>query len=227
MRDYSLNIEGSKTFILKYEINDNKITVYFANGEEHIIPYSKENEKKLLEKMKEQVLNSGAFKCNQEKKLSKSKSILAYSIGLLLGDIICSIFMPALPLFQHIIIAFILSGFSIFNIVYIFKLEKDLRDIRKNKNFIELEEKLNQFERQNYNVFYNINEKTKEKLCSQPDGQPQLTINSVNAISEEELNQIFANVDREEEFEFNYSSDSHTEETDGKAFTINPKKRPK
>lgn len=45
MRDYSLDTERSKTFILKYEINDNKITVYFASGEEYIIFYSKENEK--------------------------------------------------------------------------------------------------------------------------------------------------------------------------------------
>lgn len=227
MRDYSLDIERSKTFILKYEINDNKITVYFASGEEYIIPYSKENEKKLLEQMKEQVFYSSSFEHNMEKKLSKSKGRLASSIGLLLGDTICSIYMPALPLFLHTIIALILLGFSIFNIVYIYNLANVLSDIRKNKNFIELEEKLTQLEMQNYNVFDNINEKTKEKLCSQPDGEPMLTINTVDAISEEELNQILENIKREETFGFDYSSDSYTEETEDKPFTINQKKKPK
>ena len=48
MKDYSLNYEDSKTFILNYKIEDNQIIVNLACKKECIIPYSLVNEKELL-----------------------------------------------------------------------------------------------------------------------------------------------------------------------------------
>ena len=52
MRDYSLNLEDSKTFVLNYTIKGNQIIVNLAKGENFIIPYTQENQKKLLEIMR-------------------------------------------------------------------------------------------------------------------------------------------------------------------------------
>ena len=67
MKDYSISKEDAKTFVLKYEINrkDNLITVYLASKQTVTIPYSVENEKKILEKMKTQILSSN-YKPNYE-----------------------------------------------------------------------------------------------------------------------------------------------------------------
>ena len=48
MRDYSLNLEDSKTFVLNYTIKGNQIIVNLAKGENFIIPYTQENEKNYL-----------------------------------------------------------------------------------------------------------------------------------------------------------------------------------
>ena len=66
MKDYTLNKEDKRTFILNYEIKDNKIIVNFASGKKYEVPYTEENEKIILTLMEEQVLNSkrnlGKFK---------------------------------------------------------------------------------------------------------------------------------------------------------------------
>ncbi len=72
MKNYSLSHENSKTFILNYNIEDNQIIVNLASGEKYIIPYSVDNEKRLLERMKNQVNNSNDYKSKQQKKFSKS-----------------------------------------------------------------------------------------------------------------------------------------------------------
>jgi len=70
MKDYSLNLEDSKTFVLNYTVKDNQITVNLANGENYVIPYTAENEVKLLKRMKTQVLQSDEFMSKQEKRFS-------------------------------------------------------------------------------------------------------------------------------------------------------------
>ena len=61
MNDYTMEKEEQAYFILRYEVDQDKIRIYFASderGEKYEIPYSLENEKKVLTKMKEQVTQS-------------------------------------------------------------------------------------------------------------------------------------------------------------------------
>ncbi len=63
MKDYTNNSGDKKEFILNYKIEENivgekKIIVSMANGDKLVVPYSLENEKNLLLKMKEQVINA-------------------------------------------------------------------------------------------------------------------------------------------------------------------------
>ncbi len=46
MKDYSLNIDEKKQYILSYKIENQKIITKLASGESYIIPYTIENEKK-------------------------------------------------------------------------------------------------------------------------------------------------------------------------------------
>lgn len=58
MKDYSLNYDDSKKFILSYKIENKKILAKFANGDLLVIPYSEENENKIISKMEEQARNA-------------------------------------------------------------------------------------------------------------------------------------------------------------------------
>lgn len=58
MKDYTLNKEDERTFILNYEVKDNKIIVNFASGKKYEVPYTEEDEKIILTLMKEQVNNT-------------------------------------------------------------------------------------------------------------------------------------------------------------------------
>ena len=58
MKDYSLNEEERKNFILNYTKEEETITVNFADGSNYTIPNTENNEDKLEGKMIEQVANS-------------------------------------------------------------------------------------------------------------------------------------------------------------------------
>ena len=60
MKDYSLNEEERKNFILNYTKEEETITVNFADGSNYTIPNTENNEDKLEGKMIEQVANSKA-----------------------------------------------------------------------------------------------------------------------------------------------------------------------
>lgn len=55
MKDYSLNEEERKNFILNYTKEEETITVNFADGSDYTIPNTESNENKLEGKMIEQV----------------------------------------------------------------------------------------------------------------------------------------------------------------------------
>ena len=54
MKDYSLNRKDSESFILSYTIEDGNIAAKTASGELITVPYSMENENKILSKMEQQ-----------------------------------------------------------------------------------------------------------------------------------------------------------------------------
>ena len=54
MKDYSLNYDDSKKFILSYKIENGKIVAKLASGESYTVPYSEENKNKIISRMEEQ-----------------------------------------------------------------------------------------------------------------------------------------------------------------------------
>lgn len=208
MKDYSLNLEDSKTFVLNYTVKDNQITVNLANGENYVIPYTAENEVKLLKRMKTQVLQSDEFMSKQEKRFSKSRKLAIWGVPMLALNVIAS----ASDISAVSIVSGMWASWFVFDIGYrIYSMidsKRNIKDINKNKMLLNNEERLNEKVKENHNVLAHTDEKTKKMVHSTPVDQPVFTLNSIDKIKYEELKQILENIDREEEFGFDCSSES-------------------
>ncbi len=80
-----------------------------------------------------------------------------------------------------------------------------IRDIEKNKMFIENEEILKDNTKINQNALVNVSKKTQELVASTPEEKPIFTLNSIDKISYKDLKQILENIKREQRFGFDYS----------------------
>lgn len=206
MKDYSLNYEDSKTFILNYKIEDNQIIVNLASGEEYIIPYSLENEKKLLEQMKEQVIDSDVFKSKQEKKFSVAWKWAIWSGTMLVFNaVVLATGSSSLPIVNGIC-----AGWFVFDTTYrvysMIDSKKKIKDVNKNRMFLNNEELLNEKVKSNQNILSNTNTKTKELVASTPEDAQVFSLNTMDKIKYQELKTILENIKRDEQFGFEYSS---------------------
>lgn len=209
MKDYSLNLEDSKTFVLNYTVKDNQIAVNLANGENYVIPYTTENEVKLLKRMKTQVLQSDEFMSKQEKRFSRSWKWAIWSVSMFaLNVITLASGNSVLPIASGMCASWFVFdiGYRIYSMV---DSKRNIKDINKNKMLLNNEERLNEKVRENHNILAHTDEKTKKIVHSTPGDQPVFTLNSIDEIKYEELKQILENIDREEEFGFDYSSESN------------------
>ena len=206
MKDYSLNYEDSKTFILNYKIEDNQIIVNLASGEEYIIPYSLENEKKLLEQMKEQVIDSDVFKSKQEKRFSVAWKWAIWSGAMLVFNaVVLATGSSSLPIVNGIC-----AGWFVFDTTYrvysMIDSKKKIKDVNKNRMFLNNEELLNEKVKSNQNILSNTNTKTKELVASTPEDAQVFSLNTMDKIKYQELKTILENIKRDEQFGFEYSS---------------------
>lgn len=71
MKDYTLNEYDKRDFILNYMIENDQIKIRYADNTTYTIPYTSHNEKRIIKKMKLQVLNSGEFEDVQKRKFQK------------------------------------------------------------------------------------------------------------------------------------------------------------
>lgn len=206
MKDYSLNYEDSKTFILNYKIEDNQIIVNLACKKERIIPYSLVNEKELLKLMKEQVLDSKAFKSKQEKRFSASWKYAIWSgVMLVFNAVMLATGSSSLPIAHGLC-----AGYFIFDATYrvysMIDSKKKIKDVNKNIMFLNNEELLNRKVKSNQNILSNTNTKIKELVASTPEDAQVFSLNTIDKIKYEDLKTIIENIKRDEQFGFEYSS---------------------
>lgn len=202
MKNYSLNFEDSKTFILNYKVEDNQIIVNLASRENYVIPYTLENEKILLERMKTQVLNSREFEYEQ-KKIFYLYMILATYCGIALPIFVIG--DTTIPFLD--VIGAGLSAFStIYGVYKMIDIKRKIKDINKNKMFLNNEEILNEKVRSNQNILSNTDTKTKKLVSSTPEDKPIFSLNNMDKIKYKELIKILENIRRDEQFGFDYSS---------------------
>ena len=206
MKDYSLSYDGSKTFVLNYKIEDNQIIVNLASGENYVIPYSLENEKKLLERMKKQVLSSYEFEIKQEKRFSSAWKWAVWSGSMLVFNVV----VLAAGITSIPIVNGLCAGWFVFDttcrIYSMIDSKKKIKDVNKNRMFLNNEELLNERAKSNQNILSNTNKKTKELVSSTPEDKPVFSLNNMDEINYEELKTILDNIKRDEQFGFEYSS---------------------
>mgnify|MGYP004557948597 CR=1 FL=1 len=210
MKYYTLNSKDATSFILNYEIKDNQIIVNYANGEHYIIPYTNDNEKKILKKMEDQVHDAQNSDDMLKKKIRKAGDWILFSIFMIICNF-CTIKSchSISPLMQNIfIVCFTFNiGFQIFDIKYVTKI---LKDLEKNKILLDNQEKINEMIKENQNILTNSNEKIKKMVKSTPEDKPVGTLKSVEKLKLKELKSVLENIQKEEEFRFDSSSNNET-----------------
>lgn len=189
MKDYSLNDEERKSFVLNYSKEEGTITANFADGSSYTVPNTENNENKIEGKMIEQVVSSKG----KEKNLvnSNTANILLICV-VTITSIVGVLSIKNIPTIKAI--AFAIGAATTLNMPMLIKLAKNnsiLKDIQKNRYFVNNQEVINRGIT-NTNVLANSN--TKEEI---------ITINDIDySYNYDELKQIVENTERQEQFNF-------------------------
>ena len=192
MKDYSLNEEERKNFILNYTKEEETITVNFADGSNYTIPNTESNENKLEGKMIEQVANS---KERKHKAISSTGIAIVIIFLFTAASLNGAYWLGNMPQINEIAL-----GLGIAAVVNIPMFAK--RDIEKNKFFVKNQEVINRG-LNNTNVLVNSNVPEKEII----------TINDMDySYKYNELKQIVANTERQETFSFDTFSENDVEQ---------------
>jgi len=199
MRDYSLTEEEKAKFILRYEIvnkivGGKRIVIKFATGEEQVIPYSTENEKRVLEIMKKQVLDAKEYGAEMLDKKSKLISLMA-----------AETFFATCPAFyipEKGYYFLSIPGLLILkNICRFINVQSKQNDYLKSKAFIE-NEKLFTAKNMNENAFYGVKKKTQNKFQGKT-----INLNDIDSISSRELYRLISNLMKNQEFGFDLETE--------------------
>lgn len=206
-------MENYKAFVLNYTVKDNQITISFANGKNDIIPYTARNEICLLEKMKTQASQSDELMRKQEKRFSKSWKDAIWSFILIACNLINLICGSSIPIISGICISVL--GLCLISEIY--RMSDSTYALKIiNRMLLNTQKKINEKAKENQKVLANTDEKTKEMVHSTGEDQPVFTLNNIDNIEYEELEQIPENMDREEETVHDNSSKSDEKSLDFK-----------
>ncbi len=179
MKDYTLNKEDERAFILNYEVKDNKIIVNFASGKKYEVPYTEEDEKIILTLMKEQVNNTEKFEKTAKKKLKVMTRWIIYSIvNIVFVATILLTGSSTTPVVQVICGSlFILSG--ILKSCVLVDIKTKLKDLKKNQLFLDNED------------FFKSKEKTNtDALNKEETVRETITLNDIDKMSYNEVKEM-------------------------------------
>ena len=190
MKDYSLNEQERKEFILNYTKEEDTITVNFADGNSYTVPNTENNENTIESKMIEQVAKS------KEKRnsvlISRGINILSILI-ITAASVVGATKVLDMALIKEIGIG--LGMAAVVNIPVVTRLVKNnnmLKDIQKNRFFVKNQEVINRGI-VNTNVLVNSNVQNNEII----------TINDIdNGYKYNELKRIVENTEVQDKFAF-------------------------
>lgn len=205
MKDYSMNDEERKSFVLNYTKDDEIITANYADGSSFTIPNTENNENKLESKMIEQVANSK----EKRNKVIRSSEITAFLIFLLTAASLNGVYwLGNMAVIKELALG--LGIAVVVNIPMFAKLVKNnsiLKDIQKNRFFVKNQEVINRGI-VNTNVLVNSNVQGKEII----------TINDIDDNYKfDELKQIVENTEKQEQFSFDTFSEEEVAQDKPKA----------
>ena len=194
MKDYSVNSDEQKKYILSYKVEAGKIVAKLASGGLYTIPYSEENEQAIILRMEKQ---------------ARSAEITPISFGFFTLVLYFSI-----PVLVLLIIAyggwvrFTASSFSVICGLYYSKkiISNRIRnmDIAKLKLFLDNQQELNDNIGKNENVLLNVRKKAINQIKSeQSKGERIFNINNIDNYSLKDLKTLKENIERIASFGFN------------------------
>lgn len=199
MKDYSLNYDDSKNFILSYKIENGKIVAKLASGESCTVPYSEENENKIISRMEEQARYA------QPKPLQMLDKILTISQPLMLPIAIMN-FVNNGGWFYGMLLAIIAEGAIYYPAKTIINAIKK-RDIKKLNYFLDHKEELNENIEKNEkseNIKLGVSKKAIKQIELQKSKNKQpFNINNIDNYSLSDLKALRENIERISTFGFN------------------------
>lgn len=186
MYDYSENEEERRRFILNYDIEDGKIILHFATGNDKVIPYGPINELRVLKQMNEELQDIPRLK---EKINDDLEDLKIYKIGSL-GKFIISLIgiLAAIRIFYSMnVVIYLLGLFGSASMIFGIDIVVKDYDIEKLKKKIKELEKFEYFFKEK--EFINTNIKTNQENLSLKANK-SLTINDADKLSLEDLKRI-------------------------------------
>ena len=207
MKNYSMNEIQEKLFILDYEIINGNIVINFADNTKSIVPYTSDNEKRVIMTMENQAKNSDYFMNRQKLRKSVNIGILSVAFPYLVLSLSFGVSVLTLTGVFTIVLPSLVALLSLANII---DSSLKIEDVRKSILFLKNKELLNDKVNSNENVLIN----TKLKESDIKDEFSHVTINTIRKAQYKELKQILENIKRNEHFKFDYDND-----TDHKTYT--------
>ena len=179
MKDYTLNKEDERTFILNYEVKDNKIIVNFASGKKYEVPYTEEDEKIILTLMKEQVNNTEKFEKTAKKKLKVTTGWIIYSIVNIVFDATILLTGSSTAPAVQVICGSLLILSGTLETYALVDIKTKLKDLKKNKLFL------------NYEDLFKSKEKTDDDILTEEEiVRETITLNDIDKMSYNEVKEM-------------------------------------
>lgn len=215
MKDYSLNLDEQKKYILSYTIEGEKIIIKLASEEFYIIPYTEENEQSVIQKMESQARKAEIEPGTLETILSV---ILPLAVSSAFGDYINK--GGLLSAMKFVIIAMGAIAYPIRCIIRAIK----QREIRKMHYFLNYQQELSDIDGNNENMLLNVSQKTVSQIkAQQAKGKQPFTINNIDSYSFRDLKTLEENYERVSSFGFDEDGSELGEAESVLKRTLNPK----
>lgn len=191
MKDYTLNSEEQKTFILNYSIIRNNIVMWLANGEKCVIPYSEKSELEVLERMERQVYQA----TEKENQLQLKIRIGKLLIGLLLFGVGGIYFFAS-----SLVVGKVLLFLSILSEICLLKKNKDYKeiiaDIEASRYFLAHKKELEIGIKNIHPDLLNLDSKiANDNVWNEEEIENQININTIDGYSLEDLQKIRDNLE--------------------------------
>lgn len=190
MKDYTLDKLGREKFIKNYKVKNGKIIINLASKEKYVIPYTEENEKKVLSKMEEQVNNARIKPIGIINKFLAGVSYGALALALYLSIVETAIL--------YFVVAFGLSSFFTYQLA---SNQIKLKDLEKQRFFLDNRKLINDNIKKSPNMTLGLDKKIVTQI-ERSDEQNIFDINLIDSYSLSDLKKLKRNILRFEEFKF-------------------------
>ena len=190
MKDYTLDKLAQEKFIKNYKVKNDKIIINLASKEKYVIPYTKENEEKVLTKMEEQVNNA---------RIKPIGIINKFLVGVSYGALALALYLSIVETaILYFVVAFGLSSFFTYQLV---SNQIKVKDLEKQRFFLDNRKLINDNIKKSPNMTLGLDKKIVTQI-ERSDEQKIFDINLIDSYSLDDLKKLKRNILRFEEFSF-------------------------